>query len=133
MLTQITGPTFMGAEIKRKKEFNLEAWEKETSNTISLKRETNEKTEKYHTNEGQTRNIEVQINEEEIGRLPGKEFRIMIVEMIKNLESKMEKIQESINKDLEELKNKHAETNNTIVEIKNTPEGINSRLSEAEE
>ena len=57
----------------------------------------------------------------------------MIIKMIKNLESKMEKIQESINKDLEELKNKHAETNNTIVEIKNTPEGINSRLSEAEE
>ena len=30
----------------------------------------------------------------------------------------MEKIQESINKDLEELKNKHSETNNTITEIK---------------
>ena len=45
----------------------------------------------------------------------------------------MEKIQESINKDLEELKNKHAETNNTITEIKNTLEGINSRISEAEE
>ena len=40
--------------------------------------------------------------------------------MIKNLESKMEKMQESINKDLEQLKNKHAETNNTITEIKNT-------------
>ena len=52
----------------------------------------------------QTRNTEVQINEEEIGKLPGKEFRIMIVKMIKNLESKMEKIQESINKDIEELK-----------------------------
>ena len=36
----------------------------------------------------------------------------MIVKMIKNLENKMEKMQESINKDLEELKNKHAETNN---------------------
>ena len=35
----------------------------------------------------------------------------------------MEKMQESINKDLKELKNKHAETNNTITEIKNTPEG----------
>ena len=58
----------------------------------------------------QTRNIEVQINEEEIGRLPEKEFRIMIVKMIKNLENKMEKMQESINKDLEELKNKHTET-----------------------
>ena len=36
-----------------------------------------------------------------------KEFRIMIVKMIKNLENKMEKMQESINKDLEELKTKH--------------------------
>ena len=60
----------------------------------------------------QTRNTEVQINEEEIGKLPEKEFRIMIVKMIKNLESKMEKIQESINKDLKELKNEHAETHN---------------------
>ena len=42
-------------------------------------------------------------------------------------------MQEPINKNLEELKNKHAETNNTITEIKNTPEGINSRISEAEE
>ena len=58
----------------------------------------------------QTRNTEVQINEEEIGNLPEKEFRIMIAKIIKNLESKMEKMQESINKDLEELKNKHAET-----------------------
>ena len=43
----------------------------------------------------------------------------------------MEKMQESINKDLEELKNKH--TNSTITEITNTLEGINSRISEAEE
>ena len=81
----------------------------------------------------QTRNTKVQINEEEIGKLPEKEFRIMIVKMIKNLENKIEKIQESINKDLEKLKNKHTETNNTITEIKNTPEGINGRISEAEE
>ena len=41
----------------------------------------------------------------------------MIVKMIKKLENKMEKMQGSINKDLEELKNKY--TNNTITEIKN--------------
>ena len=45
----------------------------------------------------------------------------------------MEKMQESINKDLEELKNKHTEIKNTITEIKNTLEGINSRISKAEE
>ena len=44
----------------------------------------------------------------------------------------MEKMQESINKDLEELKNRHTETNNTISEIKNTPEEINSRIAETE-
>ena len=68
----------------------------------------------------QTRNTEVQINEEKTGKLPDEEFRIMIIKMIKNLETKMEKMQESINKDLEELKNKHVKTNNTITEIKNT-------------
>ena len=81
----------------------------------------------------QTRNTEGQINEEEIGKLPEKEFRIMIIKMIKNIENKMEKMQKSINKDLEKLKNKHPEANNTITEIKNTLEGINSRISEAEE
>ena len=57
----------------------------------------------------------------------------MIVKVIKNLGNKMEKRQESVNKDLEELKNKPTETNNTITEIKNTLEGINGRISEAEE
>ena len=42
----------------------------------------------------------------------------MIVKMIKNLDNRMQKIQESMNKNLEELKNKHTETNNTITEIK---------------
>jgi len=39
-----------------------------------------------------------------MGKLPEKEFRIMIVNMIKILENKMEKRQESVNKDLEELR-----------------------------
>ena len=64
-----------------------------------------------------TRNTEVQINEEETGKLPEKENRIMIIKVIKNLENKMEKMQESMNKDLEELNNKHTETN-TITDIK---------------
>ena len=42
-------------------------------------------------------------------------------------------MQESIDKDIEELKNKHTEKNNTITEIKISLEGINSRISEAEE
>ena len=81
----------------------------------------------------QTRNTEGQINEEEIGKLPEKEFRIMIAKMVKNLENKIEKMQELTSKDIEELKNKHVETNNTITEIKNIQKGINSRISEGEE
>ena len=56
-----------------------------------------------------------QTKEEETGSLPEKEFRIMLVKMIKNIEKKMEKIQESINEHLEELKNKQAETKNTVL------------------
>ena len=55
----------------------------------------------------------------------------MIVKMIKNLDKEMGEMQKSFNKDLEELKNKHAE--NRITEIKNTLERINSRIFEAEE
>ena len=55
------------------------------------------------------------MKEEEIGSLPEKEFRIMIAKMIQNLENKMElqinrletrikKMQEMFNKDLEEIK-----------------------------
>ena len=58
----------------------------------------------------QTRNTEVQINEDEIGKLPEIDFRIMTEKIIKNLENKMEKMQESISKDLEELKNKQRQT-----------------------
>ena len=81
----------------------------------------------------QARNTEAQINEEEIGKLPEREFRIMIVKLIKNLENKVEKTQASINRDLEELMNKRTETNNPVTEIKNILEGINNRISEAEE
>ena len=80
----------------------------------------------------QGKNLQDQINEEEIGNLPEKEFRIMIVKMIQNLRNRMEaqieKIQEMFNKDLEELKNKKQkiEMNNTITEMKNTLEGISN-------
>ena len=58
----------------------------------------------------QDKNPEEQVSEVEIGNLPEKEFRVMIVKMIQNLDNKMEaqieKIQEMFNKDLEELNNK---------------------------
>ena len=54
----------------------------------------------------QGKNPPDQTNEEEIGTLLEKEFRVMIVKMIQNLGNRMEKIQEMFNKDLEELKSK---------------------------
>ena len=57
----------------------------------------------------------------------------MIVKMIKSLENTMEKIQETFNKDLDELKSKQSMMNKTINGIKNSLEGINSRITEAEE
>ena len=57
----------------------------------------------------------------------------MIVKMIQNLANRMDKIQETFNMDLEELKGKQTMMNNTINAIKNSLEGINSRITEAEE
>ena len=85
-----------------------------------------------------------QTKEEEIGNLPDKEFQIMIVKMIQNLEIKMEsqinsletrieKMQERFNKDLEEIKKSQYIMNNAINDIKNTLEGTNSRIMEAED
>ena len=59
-----------------------------------------------------------QVNEEEIGSLPEKEFTVMVVKMIQNLGNRIGKIQETFNKDLEELKSKQTMMNNTINEIK---------------
>ena len=55
----------------------------------------------------QSKNSQDQINEEKIAKLPEKEFRVMIVKISQNLESRMEKMTESMNtfnKDLEEIK-----------------------------
>ena len=85
-----------------------------------------------------------QTKEEEIGNLPDKEFQIMIVKMIQNLEIKMEsqinslktrieRMQERFNKDLEEIKKSQYIMNNAINDLKNITEGTNSRIKEAED
>ena len=82
--------------------------------------------------------------EEEIGNLSEKEFRIMIIKMIQNLENKMElqinsletkmeKMQKMFNKDLEEKKKSQLKMNNAINEIKITLEGTMSRTTETED
>ena len=86
---------------------------------------------------GQGKIPQDQINKEETGNLPEKEFRVMIGKMIQDLRNRMEvwieKIQEMFNKHLEELKNKQSVVNSTITEMKNKIEGINSRKTEVEE
>ena len=74
-----------------------------------------------------------QTKEEEIGSPLEKEFRIMIVKMIQNLENKMElqvnsletrieKMQEMFSKELEDIKKSQSIMNNAITEIKSTLE-----------
>ena len=70
----------------------------------------------------QGKNPPNQTNEEEIGSLPEKELRVTIVKMMQNLGNRMEKIQETFNKDLEELNGKQTVMINTITENKNTLE-----------
>ena len=85
-----------------------------------------------------------QTKEGEIGNLPDKEFQIMIVKMIKNLEIKMEsqinsletrieKMQERFHKDLEEIKKSQSIMNNVITEIKSILQVTKSRITEAED
>ena len=62
----------------------------------------------------------------ETGNLPEREIRIMIVKIIHDLRKTMKKTQEMFSKDLEELKNEQTKMNNAL-------EGINSRITEAEE
>ena len=84
-----------------------------------------------------------QTKEDEIGSLPEKGFRIMIVKMIQNLENKMElqinrletrieKVQEMFNKDLEEIESIN-NGKNVITEIKSILEGTNSRITDRRE
>ena len=69
-----------------------------------------------------------QTKEEEIGHLPDKEFQIIIVKMIQNrgikmvsqinsLETRIEKMQERFNKDLEEIKKSKCIMNNAIISV----------------
>ena len=105
----------------------------------------NEKTENLQQMKEQIKNPQDQTNEEEIGSLPEKQFRAMIIKMIQNLRMEaqtnrmdawIEKIQEMFNKDLEIMNrrnNEQSAISNTITEIKITLEKTNSRITEAEE
>ena len=61
----------------------------------------------------------------EIGNFPVKQFRIMKIKMIQDLGNRMKKMQGMLTKDLEGLKNRPTELNNTL-------EGIHSRITDTE-
>ena len=102
-------------------------------NKVKIQRNTQEAKEQEKCPPNQTK-------EEEIGNLPDREFRIMIVKMIQNLENKMElqinrlktelrRCTKCLTKDLEEMKKNQSIRNNAITEIKSTLEGTNSRIT----
>ena len=68
--------------------------------------------------------------------LPEKEFKVMLIEIIQDLRKRIEaqpkKTQKMVNKEPEDTKNKQTGLNNTITELKNILEGVNSRINEAE-
>ena len=99
-LTQTIGPTLGGQKPKGRKKSTLKPG-KRRFQTQLVKNKITKRQRNTTQMKGQTRNTEVQKNEEEIGKLPEKKFTIMIVKIIKNLENRMGKMKESINKNLE--------------------------------
>ena len=90
-LMQTTGPTIGGKKSKGRQNSTLSLGKGNLKHNKLKKIMKKQK----NTMKEQIRNTEVQINEEEIGKLSEKEFRVMIVKMIKNLENKM-KIQDQL-------------------------------------
>ena len=83
----------------------------------------------------QGKNPPDQTNEEEIGSLHEKEFRVITVKMIQNLGNRMEKIQETFNKEVEELKRKQtmiAKPLARLIKIKREKTKIHSIRNEKE-
>ena len=93
----------LGAETNNNRNYEPAACERDPTH-IKLSKMRRQRNTQQMKEQG--KNPPDQRNEEEIGSLPRKEFRVMIVKMFQNLGNRMEKIQETFNKDLEELKSK---------------------------
>ena len=80
---------------------------------------------------------EKQLSEEKILSLQEKDFRLLMPKMMQDignkLEAKMDNLQETPSKEIQDIKLKQEEMQNTITEIKNLLEAVNSRIREAEE
>ena len=58
----------------------------------------------------------------------------MMQDIGNKLDAKMDNLQETLTKEIQDIKSKQEEMQNTITEIKkNSPEAANSRIQEAEE
>ena len=80
---------------------------------------------------------EKQLSNEEILSLQEKGFRLLMLKMMQDignkLEAKIDNLQETLSKEIQDIKLKQEEMQNTITEIKNSLEAANSRIQEAEE
>ena len=64
--------------------------------------------------------------------MPDREFKLMVINILTRLERRVGDLSETLNKEIKKIK-KESEMKNSVTEIKNTLDGINSRLEEAVE
>ena len=80
---------------------------------------------------------EKQLSDQEILSLQEKDFRLLMLKKMQDignkLEAKMDNLRETLSKEIQDIKLKQEEMQNTITEIKNSLEAANSRIQEAEE
>ena len=80
---------------------------------------------------------ENQLSDEEVLNLQEKDFRLLLLKMMQDignkLEAKMDNLQETLRKGIQDIKLKQQEMHNTITEIKNSLEAANRGIQEAEE
>ena len=80
---------------------------------------------------------EKQLTNEENLNLQEKDFRLLMLKMMQGignkLEAKMDNLQETLTKEIQDIKLKEEEMQNTITEIQNSLEAANSGIQEAEE
>ena len=115
--TQHTEPTLAaGGRHQKKRELRICSLRKGDRKHSKLSKMRGQRNTQQMTEQG--KNPPDQTNEEEIGSLPENGFRVMIVKMIQNLGNRMEKIQETFNKELEELTGKQTMMNNKLMILK---------------
>ena len=76
----------------------------------------------------QEKTPEKQLRDLEIISLQEKDFRLMMQDTGNNLEAKMDNLKQTLSKEIQDIKLKQAEMQNTITEIKNSLEATNSRI-----